>query len=114
MNSKQSKSTEKFLRVTRTWSQEPGLLPELQPPEDLLAQGRAHTSTSVAFPQRLDGFFGLLLPSWGLASQCCYQGYQQAGTGWGEIQTPPPPSPTRTDLGTTLLLPYFSLGNQTR
>ena len=88
MNSKQSKSTEKFPWVTRTWSQEPGLLPEPQPPEDVLALGRVHTSTSVAFPQRLDGFFGLLLPSWGLASQCCYQGYQQAGTGWGEI----PPS----------------------
>ena len=26
----------------------------------------------------------------------------------------PPLSPARTDLGTTLLLPYFSLGNQTR
>ena len=41
--------------------EEPGaksLLPEPQPQEYLLAPGRAHTSTLVAFPQRLNGFLG--------------------------------------------------------
>ena len=41
--------------------EEPGaksLLLEPQPQEDLLAPGRAHPSTLVAFPRRLDGFLG--------------------------------------------------------
>lgn len=80
-------------------SGETSLLPEPSLPEDCCAWWASHTrGTPVALPQRLDGLLGLLLPSWGLASQRPLKGgsYPQQAQA-GEKQSPSP-CPTRMDL----------------